>query len=131
MGDITVNHGVLVNFTAGGTLGTGGNVRKLNVGTGAILNLSSQASSTAPATGFIKKGNGILFSSNGNTSNGATINTSGFDNPLAGNIGVSLGGAGLVPGDNSQIYLTDTAEPEPDGALLGGLGLLALLRRRR
>jgi MYXO-CTERM domain-containing protein len=37
-----------------------------------------------------------------------------------------------MPGDNSQIYLTYvTAVPEPGAALIGSLGLLALLRRRR
>jgi autotransporter-associated beta strand protein len=58
------------------------------------------------------------------------INTSGFSNTFTGAFGVSLGG-GAMPGDNSQIYLTYTAVPEPGAALLGGLGLLALLRRRR
>lgn len=58
------------------------------------------------------------------------INTSGFTNLFTGNFDVSLGG-GLLPGDNSQIYLTYTPIPEPSAALLGGLGLLALLRRRR
>lgn len=59
------------------------------------------------------------------------INTSAFANTFTGTFGVSLGGVGAVPGDNSQIYLTYTPVPEPRAALLGSLGLIALLRRRR
>jgi autotransporter-associated beta strand protein len=67
----------------------------------------------------------------GFAANAFNINTTEFDNPFTGTFGVSLGGVGAVPGDNSQIYLTYTAIPEPRAALLGGLGLLMLLRRRR
>lgn len=59
------------------------------------------------------------------------INTSAFANSFTGIFGVSLGGVGVVPGDNSQIFLTYTPVPEPRAALLGSLGLIALLRRRR
>jgi autotransporter-associated beta strand protein len=58
------------------------------------------------------------------------INASGFSNTLNGAFGIALGDT-VSGGDNSQIYLTYTAIPEPSAALLGGLGLLALLRRRR
>lgn len=58
------------------------------------------------------------------------IDTSAFTNSFTGTFGVSLGGVGELPGDDNQIYLTYTAIPEPSAALLGGLGLLALLRRR-
>jgi autotransporter-associated beta strand protein len=47
-----------------------------------------------------------------------------------GTFGVALGGSGWVPGDSTQIYLTYLV-PEPNAPLLCGLGLLALLRRRR
>lgn len=59
------------------------------------------------------------------------INTSAFANSFTGTFGVSLGGVGVVPGDNSQIFLTYTPVPEPRAALLGSLGLIALLHRRR
>ena len=39
--------------------------------------------------------------------------------------------SGSIGGDNTGIYLTHTVVPEPRAALLGGLGLLMLLRRRR
>jgi autotransporter-associated beta strand protein len=52
------------------------------------------------------------------------------NNTLNGTFGVALGDT-VLGGDNSQIYLTYTSIPEPRAALLGGLGLLALLRRRR
>ncbi len=58
------------------------------------------------------------------------VNTSGFTNTFSGTFGVALGG-GALPGDNSQIYLTYSPVPEPGTALLGALGVLALLRRRR
>ena len=58
------------------------------------------------------------------------INTAAFTNPFTGTFDVALGG-GAMPGDISQIYLTYTPIPEPGAALLGGLGLLALFRRRR
>jgi autotransporter-associated beta strand protein len=67
----------------------------------------------------------------GFAANAFYISTSDFDNTFTGTFGVSLGGVGAVPGDNSQIYLTYTAIPEPSAALLGGLGMLLLLRRRR
>jgi autotransporter-associated beta strand protein len=63
--------------------------------------------------------------------NAFNIDTSGFTNPFTGSFGVSLGGIGIVPGDSSQVYLTYSAVPEPGAVLLGGLGFLALLRRRR
>ena len=59
------------------------------------------------------------------------LDTSGFANPLdpQGAFGIVRGDS--VGGDNSQIYLTYTVIPEPKAALLGGLGILLLLRRRR
>jgi autotransporter-associated beta strand protein len=60
-----------------------------------------------------------------------TVNTSSFSNAFTGNFGVALGNSGTIGGDNTQVWLTYTAIPEPKAALLGGLGLLLLLRRRR
>lgn len=57
------------------------------------------------------------------------IDTTGFANSFSGGFGVTLG-TGVLDGDDSQIYLTYTAIPEPGGALLASLGLLVLLRRR-
>ena len=75
VGNITVGNGFTVTYTAGGTMGTGGNVRTLDVGTGASLNLAGQALSLAAGTGFIKNGDGILISSNGNAYGGGfTLN---------------------------------------------------------
>jgi hypothetical protein len=58
------------------------------------------------------------------------IDTSGFTNTFTGTFGVALGNT-VAGGDASQIYLTYTAIPEPRSALLGGMGLILLLRRRR
>jgi fibronectin-binding autotransporter adhesin len=59
------------------------------------------------------------------------VNTSSFSNAYTGIFAVALGDSGTIGGDNTQIWLTYTAIPEPKAALLGGLGLLLLLRRRR
>ena len=59
------------------------------------------------------------------------IDLTGFQNGLdpQGVFGISRGDS--VGGDNTQIYLTYAAVPEPGAALLGGLGILTILRRRR
>lgn len=57
---------------------------------------------------------------------GAFNGTSGFSNALGGGaFSVGLGDG------NTDLVLNFTAIPEPSAALLGGLGMLALLRRRR
>jgi fibronectin-binding autotransporter adhesin len=55
---------------------------------------------------------------------GANNGTDGFSNGLDG-------GAFSVTQSGNNLLLNFTAVPEPGAALLGGLGLLALLRRRR
>jgi fibronectin-binding autotransporter adhesin len=60
-----------------------------------------------------------------------TVNTGSFANAFTGSFAVALGDSGTIGGDNTQVWLTYTAIPEPKAALLGGLGLLLLLRRRR
>jgi hypothetical protein len=52
-----------------------------------------------------------------------SIDTSGFQNTLNGNFSIAQNG--------NNLDLVYTVVPEPRAALLGGLGLLALLRRRR
>jgi hypothetical protein len=61
-----------------------------------------------------------------------TINDSNFQNSLdpQGAFNIVLG-TSVTGGDNTQIYLTYSTIPEPGAALLGGLGVLLLLRRRR
>jgi len=62
--------------------------------------------------------------------NAFSIDTNDFSNTFSGNFGVARG-EGIFGGDDSQIYLTYTAVPEPRAALLAALGVIALLRRRR
>ena len=60
-GNITVSSNVVVNFTdGGGSFGTGGTVRTLDVGTGGILDFGSTGWSTSSTIGFIKEGQGII-----------------------------------------------------------------------
>ncbi len=58
------------------------------------------------------------------------IDDTGFANPYEGTFAVALGDT-VSGGNNTQIYVTYTAIPEPSTMLLGALGALALLRRRR
>ncbi len=60
-----------------------------------------------------------------------TVDASGFANAYTGTFDIALGDSGSIGGDNSQIWLTYTAIPEPKAVLLGCLGVLLLLRRRR
>jgi autotransporter-associated beta strand protein len=113
--DITATSGSEFNLliTSLTTLNAGGNVANFN---------------DATAYNWLIAGFDTI---NGFDSTDFNINTSGFSNTFTGAFSVSLGGVGAVPGDNKQLYLTYTPIPEPRAALLGALGLLALLRRRR
>lgn len=74
------------------------------------------------STGSVISGfNESLFQINSGSFNG----TSGFSNPFTGSFGVALADGG------TDLVLTYTAIPEPGAALLGGIGILTLLRRRR
>ena len=59
--------------------------------------------------------------------------TGGFNvtNLASGFTGKLFLGDGTTTGDLGDIYLQVTAVPEPSAALLGGIGMLFLLRRRR
>jgi|UPI000486C03B autotransporter-associated beta strand protein len=90
---------------------------------GDALNFSSTtnyswtlASTTTGITGF----DATDFTLNVGASNG----TSGFSNALDG-------GAFTISQSGNSLLLNYTAVPEPSVAVLGGMGLLALLRRRR
>jgi hypothetical protein len=62
----------------------------------------------------------------GFNSNLFTINATGFTNDInGGTFSVALADS------NTDLILRFTAIPEPSTALLGGLGVLGLLRRRR
>lgn len=92
-----------------------------------VLSLNAgNAAGAAPNFSEINRSWTILSTTAGISSFNAanwTINTAGFTNPDAGSWALGQSGNDLV--------LTYTAVPESRTAMLGGLGLLALLRRRR
>jgi len=55
------------------------------------------------------------------------LNTADFTNSFDGTFGISLGDTGGIGGDNTQIYLTYTAVPEPSTVALLGLGVFGTL----
>lgn len=58
IGNVTVDNGVAVTVTAGGTLSSNNAVRTIEVGTGSLLTWTSQTISNNSTTGFIKNGAG-------------------------------------------------------------------------
>ena len=92
MGNITVNTGVVVNFTHGaGSFGTGGNVRTLDVASGGILDFGSIGWSTSAGTGFVKDGLGIVkLTGESGWSGGFTLNNGTV---IAGGVNAMGGGA--------------------------------------
>jgi autotransporter-associated beta strand protein len=106
---------------------------------GAEFNIALKSLTLSNAAGLVanfnQASNYIWLIADFNSINGFdaaafNLDTSAFSNPFTGTFGISQGG-GFLPGDNTQIYLTYTAVPEPRAALLGGLGLLLIVRRRR
>lgn len=75
VGNITVNDGVSVTFTANtNTFGTSSLVRTIQVGAGSVLDFALQNFSTAAGTGFIKSGAGVLALSGNTYGGGFTLN---------------------------------------------------------
>lgn len=75
VGNVTLSNNVNVYFaTAANTYATNGTVQTVDVGTGGVYDLNSQAISTAAGTGFLKNGAGV-FATAGNTyAGGFTLN---------------------------------------------------------
>jgi autotransporter-associated beta strand protein len=94
-----------VTFTAAGTLGTGGTVASVTVASGMLLNMGSQAISTAAGTGFIKNGLGSWQLAGAAFAGGFTLNAG---NLLAG--GVNAMGAGALTVNGGTIAGTATRD---------------------
>jgi len=102
IGNVTVGSGASVVFSAiSGTLGTGGNVRTLDVGANAILNFNSQALSTTAGTGFIKTGDGVYATGAGNFTGGFTLN--GGTVVLQSTTALGSGGANVLTLSNGVV----------------------------
>lgn len=124
VGNMTVADGVTVTFTAAGTIGTGGNIRTLDVGTGSTLNLAAQALSIAAGSGYIKNGNGTLICSNPNayvggfTMNAGTMAVGGV-NAMGGGTGNTLTINGGTIRSNATTA-RDLSGKYPGGITIGG-----------
>ncbi len=98
VGDVTANPNVLVQITAGGTYNSGNRVATLNVGSGAVLDFSSQSfsdSTTTSKTGFIKEGQGtVYFRGTGAYVGGFTLNNGTV--VIGGNSVNNLGAGALI-----------------------------------
>lgn len=112
--------------------------------------ITSSAMTTAnlvSATGWISAGSGLTFNSPVITTGAAALDGNASANRVAG-LTTTISGLSWAPSDNLWIRFVDlndtgndhqlavdnlsfSAVPEPSAALLGGLGFLALLRRRR
>ena len=70
---------------------------------------------------------------NGFSADAFIIDTTQFalHNAFTGTFDIALGNSGSIGGTDSEIWLTYTVIPEPKTALLGCLGVLLILRRRR
>lgn len=92
VGNISVSDNVVVTFgTGSGSFGTGGAVRTIDVGTGAILDFASTPWSSTATTGFVKEGAGLV-KLNGDAAwrGGFTLNNGTV---IAGGINAMGGGA--------------------------------------
>jgi fibronectin-binding autotransporter adhesin len=120
-----INGSGTLNITALAELGFNINVTSLTLGnaSGAVSDFDQSLSYNWLIADFAAV--------SGFSSDKFTVNTGSFTNSFTGNFGVALGNSGTIGGDNTQIWLTYTAIPEPKTALLGVLGVLLLLRRRR
>ena len=102
IGNVTVGSGASVVFSAiSGILGTGGNVRTLDVGTNAILNLNAQELATNAGTGFIKTGDGVYATGAGTFTGGFTLN--GGTVVLRGETGLGSGTGNVLTLSNGVI----------------------------
>jgi fibronectin-binding autotransporter adhesin len=105
IGNVTIGSGASVVFSAiSGTLGTGSNVRTLDVGTNAILDFNSQALSSANGTGFIKTGDGVYATGVGNFTGGFTLN--GGTVVVRGNTGLGSGTGNVLTLSNGVMAST-------------------------
>jgi len=119
IGNITLANGANVTFSAAsGTLGTGGNVRTLNIGTGSILNFAGNSISAAAGVGFVKSGAGVLALGGNTYTGGFTLN--------AGTIivaGVNALGTGTLTLNGGTVAANSSAKDlsgKASGITIGG-----------
>lgn len=112
IGNVTVHDGFNVRLTPTGTLSTGGASRIIDVGTGAVLDLSNQNISTAAGTAIVKNGDGIFYSGNGNvypggfTLNAGTVIMGGVNAMSGGPLKIN---GGTIAANSTRINSTITS----------------------
>jgi fibronectin-binding autotransporter adhesin len=112
VGNMNVAAGLTVTFnTVTGTMFAGGVPHTIFTDTGAILNLSSQAISTASGTGFVKTGTGIFA-----LTGGSSLYTGGFNlsagTVVVGGVDALGGGTGdsLIIGGGTTLEASATED---------------------
>lgn len=123
VGNITVASGVTVTFTANtNTFQTAGLVRTIDVGTGGLIDFSTQGISSAAGTGFIKNGAGVLALAGntyagGFTLNGGTVIMRGVNAMGGGAANILTLNGGVVASNDSR---TMDATKYGGGIVIGG-----------
>ena len=128
-GDLTLGSAssYIYELTGGGTTADLGDVGgALSITTGAVLDLVQLGTYTANDKFTLFAYDGGLAGNFAGLADDTVFNDAGGDWLINYNDTI----AGLNGGSGTS-YVTITAVPEPGAALLGGLGVLALLRRRR
>ena len=97
VGNITLGNNVTVNFTAGSTFATGGNVRTITLGSGSTFDFNTQQMSSAAGTGIIISGSGVFGTGNyASTANAQSFTINGGTVIARGTTGLGNGAASVL-----------------------------------
>lgn len=119
IGNVTLSNNVTVQLTGttAGTYATGGAVRTLSIGSGAIYDLAAQNVSTAAGTGFIKNGDGIFKTAGSSFNGGFTLNAGTI---ILGGVNAMGGGALTINGGTIAANATRNVTARYTSVTIGG-----------